>query len=42
VGLQAASPAQADTTITTITILWPFYRTNCISQHLQLWTGGLW
>jgi len=28
------------TTTTTTTILWPLYRSTCISQHLQLRTGG--
>jgi len=27
------------TTTTTTTVLWPLYRTTCISQHPQLWTG---
>ena len=30
----------ADRTITTTTVLQPLYRSTCVSQHLQLRTGG--
>ena len=30
---------QSATTMTTITILWPLYRSTCVSRHLRLRTG---
>ena len=33
-------PVESTTTPTTTTVLWPLYRSTCVSRHLQLRTGG--